>query len=284
VSRLAVGPETSVVYGIVGAGGTLVLLNAATAETLVRIPINEAATSMVVGNHPQAPPPATRTPTQTSTPTTTPTLTPTPTRTLLPVLIAAGSAVGSPDEEVEIEVVLISRGHEVAGMQNDLELDGPITVVSCAANPDLGKDLSAFEIGAGSVRAIIFGYNLIPFPQETVAYTCRVRIAASAAAGPTAVRVSLALASNPSGDRLPVSTSDGSIDVRPSVETTGESATDAQEGLVTGSSNGGCTLGSDPKRSSGGHWIAPGLLGWGLLWAVRKRRITRAAACRRRDD
>jgi hypothetical protein len=115
------------------------------------------------------------------------------------VQIEVGSARAAAGDEVEIEVTLRARGYDVYGAQNDLVLGTGTTIPEvdgapdCTVNPAIGRDSTLFSfvtIACASgeqcqgVRAFVLPILIgRPIEDGSVLYTCRVRVAAGAAAG-----------------------------------------------------------------------------------------------------
>ena len=145
------------------------------------------------------------------------------------VTIDVGSAVGMPGADVLVDVSLHTMGASALGTQNRIDFDRatPIAAASgapdCSVNAAIHKQATSFRflplgcdpaLDCQSVRAFVFALdNLTPIPDGSVLYTCRIAIAADAAAGIHPLHNAEALASAPDGEPLPTTGSDGAVDV-----------------------------------------------------------------------
>ena len=128
------------------------------------------------------------------------------------VSVDVGSATGKPGEQITIEVTLHTAGFAVAGVQNDLSFF-PIVVslVGCAVNPDIGKDLTQFGLSFSGLRAIILGNNVDPIPDGALLYTCTFTVPSGAPPGDWPLTISRVVASSPFGEALPARGSNGIV-------------------------------------------------------------------------
>ena len=141
-----------------------------------------------------------------------------------------GSVTGVRGDAVQFEVSLRTGGQPVAGIQNDLFFDPGVSVTAqgngrpnCGVNPAIDKGSSVFAfIPAGcrpgvdclGLRAIVISTdNSAPIPDNSVLYTCKVLIAADTAPGAYALGAAGVVASDPTGNRLLVTTADGVLTV-----------------------------------------------------------------------
>ncbi|HSP97372.1 MAG TPA: hypothetical protein VL049_09045, partial [Candidatus Dormibacteraeota bacterium] len=143
--------------------------------------------------------------------------------------LAIGSASGTAGESVSVSVMLASGGN-VAGTQNDIafSVEAPIAAKAngrpdCTVNPTINKGATSFAFQppnciAGSdctaVRAIVLALdNVDPIEVGAILYECRVAIALSAGPDRFPLVCSLAGASDPDGNALAISCSDGAVSV-----------------------------------------------------------------------
>jgi len=157
---------------------------------------------------------------------------PTPTSGPTPppeVFLRLGSVSGQPGERVGLTVHLDASGHDIAGVQNDIEFDSDVAIPAldngrpdCSVNPGIDKHGTAFAFQppgcAGTqctqVRAVVLALdNTDPIPDGALLYTCQVDIAPTAAAGAHPLRSSNVGASTPDGDAIPAEAVGGSITV-----------------------------------------------------------------------
>ncbi len=150
--------------------------------------------------------------------------------TLLPAArLTAGEASGRAGDTVQVDVSFDLLGNaQVVGVQNDLAFDAatPIaataeTAPACRVNPAINKEGTAFVFlpvgctpGAdcNGVRAFVFSLtNVDPLSDDVSLYHCDVAIAAAAVPGTYPVVVSMAAASGPQAESLPVVTADGRV-------------------------------------------------------------------------
>jgi len=183
-------------------------------------------------------PKPTRTATLTPTVTATPTITRTPTfappsATPAPdpdaVLLRVGSASGGRGETLTVEVALDPRRHLVAGVQLDIDFSAEVRIAATAAErPDCAVDAaldnkllaSAFTPAGCSaaecvgVRALVLSLDNVDPISARRLFSCRVAVAADAAAGLHPLRVSSAGASDPDGNAIITAGIDGGVTVR----------------------------------------------------------------------
>ena len=188
----------------------------------------------------------TPTPTPTATPPATPTDTatpePTPTATATPadVTLRIGRARGEPGSTTQVGVTLHTAGKSVLGTENELYFaaDTPIRAKAdgtpdCAANPELGKDLTSFafrppecsETACSGARALVVGFEVNPsgaIPDGAELYRCVVTISAAAPPGTRPLRCAppgstdaYTFYTNPERQDLPAECIDGEIVVGP---------------------------------------------------------------------
>jgi uncharacterized protein DUF1566 len=174
------------------------------------------------------PPTPSATPTRTPTSTRLPSSTPSPTSTpRSPLELRVGSASGAPGTTVTFAVVLVTRGNDVAGIQNDITFDRstPIGVRAdgtpdCTVNPSIDKIgrfafLQCSMSPPGSctrVRALVVAVDSVaPIPDGSLVYSCRVNIAPSATPATYPLVSSAVVAADPNGGELPEVGANGAI-------------------------------------------------------------------------
>ena len=152
------------------------------------------------------------------------------------VVINVQSATGSKGQTVTVGVNLDSEGASVAGTQNDTSFAAPIAVVAkankkpdCAVNQDINKGGTSFAFqpsgcvdanNCTGVRALVLALdNVDPIPTGSVLYACQVKIADDAAAGTYALTNSNVGASDPDGNALTTTGTNGSVIVEGAVDT-----------------------------------------------------------------
>jgi hypothetical protein len=143
------------------------------------------------------------------------------------------STQGRPGSVVTVAVKLNSGGASIAGTQNDIVFEPRQVAVAatssgtpdCAANPQLGKEGTAFSFlppgcrstagdGCTSVRALVLSLsNVAPIANGSVLYTCKVQIAPQASPGAHALSLTRVGFSNPKGDAIAGGGVDGTITV-----------------------------------------------------------------------
>lgn len=144
---------------------------------------------------------------------------------VLVLLLAASSAqavtmgvtsatASQPGERVNVCVTLASGGQSVAGTQNDLAWDGncaTLTEGSCQVAAPRKQLNSAFPAGSSfTLRAFVLALdNLDPIPDGNL-YCCSF-ISELSSAGSCPIRITNALAADPSGKAVQVSAQSGSI-------------------------------------------------------------------------
>lgn len=273
-TNLAVGPERGIVYSVPGTRDALVLRAADTGGILAKIPVGSEVSALVVRDRPGLPPRATHSPTATSTPLPTATPTPSPIPTNPPALLRMVSASAVAGDEAVLQVVLETRGNEVAGIQNALLFDAmSLTPLACTVDPSLEKDLTAFRIEEDEIVAIVAGFNVQPIADGSVLYTCRFRIDATAPEGPQPLRIRKAVASSPSGRNLSVTVIDGTVDVRPGASVAPQEQSESLAGPAP--SAGGCAVG--PAANAGNRaWIL--FLAWLPAFVFARLRERRCGA------
>jgi hypothetical protein len=156
----------------------------------------------------------------------TPTIGPTPPPE---VFLRLGTVSGQRGERVALTVHLDARGHDIAGVQNDIDFDPEVAIRTlsdgrpdCSVNPSIGKSATAFAFQpagcAGTqcaqVRALVLSLeNTDPIPDGALLYTCQIDIAPTAVTGAHPLGSSNVGASTPDGDPIPAGAVGGSITV-----------------------------------------------------------------------
>ena len=128
------------------------------------------------------------------------------------VSVEVGSVTGKPGEQITVEVRLHTAGFAVAGVQNDISfMPIVVSLVGCAVNPDIGKDLTQFGLSFAGLRAIVLGNNVDPIPDGALLYTCTFTVPPGAPQGDWPLTISRVFASSPFGEMLPARGSNGLI-------------------------------------------------------------------------
>lgn len=132
---------------------------------------------------------------------------------------AAGGAPGAP---VEVQVFLTGGNGQVAGVQVDIVGDptclapvqGSGTKAECSSNPAIPKDLSTSIRPGPSVRALLLSMSdTEPIKQDTWLFTCVFNIDAATTAAQCPVNLVGAILSDSQGHKLPVTTTDGMVQI-----------------------------------------------------------------------
>ncbi len=137
---------------------------------------------------------------------------PTPTRMLVnPIELEVQTDSGAPGEQVEIRVLLHTKGRPVAGVQMDIGAGGAIQFAAqenggepCRVNRAIGKDHTRFRLAAEfGLRAIVFSVDDVdPIPDGSLLFTCQLDIAADAPPGTYNLRLTNMLGATPEGDPI----------------------------------------------------------------------------------
>jgi YVTN family beta-propeller protein len=206
---VAVTPDGRAVYVTNLGTDTVSAIDAATNAVTATIPVGQWPGAIVI-----APAPGSATaPTPTRRPTRTPTVAP-PTPTRSGVSIAISSATAERGDAVTITATLETASTAAAAVQNDITFATAVPIFACTVNPDIGKDLTAFEISTAGMRAIVLGDNVDPIPDASVLYTCTVRVTTDAAPGAQySLHISHVIASDPNGVALSAAGTSGVIRV-----------------------------------------------------------------------
>lgn len=146
------------------------------------------------------------------------------------VVIGAGMASGAPGDLVAVDVSLATQGAAVLATQNRIDFTRQAYIAArpngtpdCAVNPAIDKGATGFrflplgcnpEADCASVRVFVIAFdNLAPIADGSRLYTCQVRIAAGAAAGPHPLTLAELGASAAGGVSLPTTGVDGAVTV-----------------------------------------------------------------------
>ncbi|MBX3025536.1 hypothetical protein KF840_11585 [bacterium] len=146
------------------------------------------------------------------------------------VEISVGEATGNPGDTVTVGVSLDSQGSQVAGTQNDITFGSGtgIAIVAksngkpdCTVNPDIDKGGTSFAFQpagctAGTnctgIRALVLALdNVDPIPSGSELYTCKVAIASDASGGAKTLSNTNTGASDPDGNALDTTGTDGRV-------------------------------------------------------------------------
>lgn len=127
-------------------------------------------------------------------------------------VVVVGSATGVPGEEVTIPVTFHATSSNVSGLQNDITFDPALSVVKCAANPDIDKGLTGFGLHGDWMRAVVNGLDTEALiPDGAVMYRCTFLIAPTAAPSDYALTISNVIASNSEGMQVPITGASGQV-------------------------------------------------------------------------
>ncbi len=128
--------------------------------------------------------------------------------------LSAGSGSGLPGSSVDLTISLASGSANVCTLQFDLGLPSSLTYVSTStgsAAAAASKSASANPV-SGGVRVLVFGLNVNTIGTGPVAVV-RVAIASGTPAGPLTVGLSNLAASDPSGNSISITETDGTVTV-----------------------------------------------------------------------
>ena len=189
-------------------------------------------------------------------------------------------ADGLAGESVEIGVRLHTAGGEIAGVLNDLFVDPGLSISiapagsdgrpasRCRINPNIGKDTSVVGCHerdgpeCHASRALVVSLlDVDPIADDSLLYTCDVRIADDAAAGRYRLGCVNAEAADSAGNDVPIDCRDGEI----VVAAPGAGALHAGSGAAAAN---GCQITSAEGGSAASAW----LLGLVALFVARRRR------------
>ena len=137
--------------------------------------------------------------------------------------LEVSSASGAPGEVIAITSSLHTAGQDIAGVEQEIHVDGFTPFVSCAVNPAIDRTASAFAlrpngcmpgVSCTSIKALILSFsNLSPIPDGSVLFTCQVQISGAAPGGSYPLDSQLEGAASPFGDDVPIDAVDGLITV-----------------------------------------------------------------------
>jgi hypothetical protein len=176
---------------------------------------------------------------------------------------------------VTIDVTLNAAGAPVAGVQNDLSVarsTGNLDPAQCVINPLVDKQSVAACVpsaggGCSVVRALVLSLaNTQQIPDDSVLYTCSVRIPDTAKTGTFPITCSNAAASDPQGRPLLFDCADGSISVEAPPPQDPPMMTGASESAQ--SAGGGCSVAHGTTQF--GDFVALIIIGV-ALWHARRR-------------
>jgi DNA-binding beta-propeller fold protein YncE len=217
------------------------------------------------------------------------------------------TVAGMRGEDVTFSVRLDTERNEVVGVQNDLSFDPNVLALSlggdqprCRVNSDLNKGGFFRLLPSGDLRAIILSLSdTDAIPGGSVLYACTVRVAADAPLGLSALEITDALASDPLGNPLSLTTTRGAIAIVAQATPTAISATAAaaaspalaaggahpQPGsaaTVSAATGGGCSVSPPIEQRGSAFWLTP-LLALLLLLkpcgrGLPERRVARTRA------
>ena len=89
--------------------------------------------------------------------------------------LSVTSASGLPGDVVSIDVWIDDDGIDITATENELAFPLLAQIESCAVNPDIDKNGSAFRIDADYFKAIVIALdNVVPIPGGSTLYTCQV--------------------------------------------------------------------------------------------------------------
>ena len=135
--------------------------------------------------------------------------------------LSAGSGSGLPGSSVDLTISLAPGSANVCTLQFDLGLPSSLTYVSTStgsAAAAASKSASANPV-SGGIRVLVFGLNVNTIGTGPVAVV-RVAIASGTPAGPLTVGLSNLAASDPSGNSISITETDGTVTVLTSSDTT----------------------------------------------------------------
>jgi hypothetical protein len=130
---------------------------------------------------------------------------------------------GAPGQTVEFSVTLHTAGQDIAGVEQEIHLDGLTPVQGCQANPAIDKNASAFSlrpfgcapgVTCTSLKALILSFsNVDPIPDGSVLFTCEAIVSGAAPGGTYPLDSRLEGAADPDGNEVLLDGVDGSISV-----------------------------------------------------------------------
>jgi uncharacterized protein (TIGR03437 family) len=126
--------------------------------------------------------------------------------------ISIPASVSSPGASVLIAVVFTNNGWPISGLQFDVAFDSTLslsTVIGDAARGS-GKSLHVSEPVPNKARVLIWEFNQNPIPDGTIVILF-VNVAPAATLGVYPIHFEAALATDPNGQPVPVSATDGTL-------------------------------------------------------------------------
>ena len=124
--------------------------------------------------------------------------------------------VAGPGASVPVAVLFTNDGPAVSGLQFDVSFDAPAlslsTVIGAAAR-NSGKSLYAAALGSNRTRLLIWDLNKNVIPDGTIV-NLFVNVSPVVMPGVYHIHFETALATDPSGHSVPVSTSDGTLTLK----------------------------------------------------------------------
>ena len=177
--------------------------------------------------------------------------------------LAVGSVRVAPGGDTQFTVTLRTVGQPIAGVQNDLLFDPAVGVPAaangrpaCTVGADVDKNATAFVFlpsgckpgfDCKGIRALVVATdNADPIADGAVLYSCRVTASPEAPRGPHPLTVSYPVASDPQGERIPIGSIDGVVEVAAADgETPPPDATGVPGPVLTPIPDGMCFHGSD---------------------------------------
>ena len=144
--------------------------------------------------------------------------------------ILIGSASGFPGSDLSFDVSLATGGEDIAGVQNDIDLDADVSIVAngqnrpdCQVNPAIAKNATQFAflpagcvpgVSCTGVRALVLAFdNVDSIPNGSVLYTCNATISSGAAGGTRLLGCANPGASRPEGSSIEPTCVGGQIGV-----------------------------------------------------------------------
>lgn len=128
---------------------------------------------------------------------------------------------GAPGQVIEFSVTLHTAGEDIAGVEQEIHLDGLTPVLGCQVNPSINKSASAFAlrpigctpgVTCNSLKALILSFtNVTPIADGSVLFRCQAQISGAAPGGIYLLDSRLEGAANPNGAEVILSGVDGSI-------------------------------------------------------------------------
>lgn len=151
--------------------------------------------------------------------------------------VKVGSVAGGAGTAVDLPVTFTAGDTGVSTLQFDLTLPAPLSYVSVTTGSvatTAGKSASANTI-SGGIRALVFGLNQTPIGSGLIA-TIRLNIAGDTAPGALAVGIAGIVASDPDGNAVPTTGTDGSVTASTPSDTTTLVISSVRTSSITSSS------------------------------------------------